>query len=289
MKNLFLVIFLCISFHTVYSQDGFIQGEPALAYWKVGSKAETIIVLHGGPSVAHQYLRPEFDAFSKVAKVIYYDQRGCGKSKDAESYIWQEHVKDLKRVIDTFSKGKKVILAGSSWGSSLAMIYAYSNPEDIKALILSGTVEWPGKEMEDKEYIKYKAEKLTYLKPATYKFIKKEEQILPSKSILPGAKEKLIIVEKELEFFVGDNKSEAHYSLITGPFFNKLNNVRVPILIFFGNKADCEIEDWALKYAGIFTLAKLRTIKGVCHDPWLRDPTYFFSESKKFIRNLNKH
>jgi proline iminopeptidase len=62
------------------AQDGFIQGVPKLAYWQVGTKSETIIVLHGGPAVQHAYLRPEFDELQEMAKVIYYDQRGCGQS-----------------------------------------------------------------------------------------------------------------------------------------------------------------------------------------------------------------
>lgn len=49
--------------------------------------------------VQHAYLRPEFDRLAKVANVIYYDQRGCGKSGKAARYLWQDHVSDLKRVI----------------------------------------------------------------------------------------------------------------------------------------------------------------------------------------------
>ena len=131
MKILYLTLCLLFSFHAAYSQDGYLSGETALAYWQIGDKADVIIVLHGGPSVQHQYLRTEFDALSEVGMVIYYDQRGCGKSKDAGSYVWQERVKDLKRVVNTVSKGKKVILAGSSCGSLLAMAYTYSHLEYV--------------------------------------------------------------------------------------------------------------------------------------------------------------
>ncbi|MEX0883250.1 MAG: alpha/beta fold hydrolase, partial [Cyclobacteriaceae bacterium] len=124
---LFIVFFLNIN-HS-YSQDGYVNGNPDLAFWQVGDKEEIIIILHGGPAVQHEYLRPEFDELAKVGRVIYYDQRGCGKSERADSYAWQEHVNDLNKIINCFSKGEKVVLAGSSWGSILAILYAYTHPE----------------------------------------------------------------------------------------------------------------------------------------------------------------
>lgn len=66
----------------------------------MGEKNEIVIVLHGGPSVEHSYLRPEFDGLQKSVKIIYYDQRGCGQSAAAETYIWQEYLKDLRRIIN---------------------------------------------------------------------------------------------------------------------------------------------------------------------------------------------
>lgn len=39
-----------------------------------------IIVLHGGPDFDHGYLLPELDRLSDAFRLIYYDQRGRGKS-----------------------------------------------------------------------------------------------------------------------------------------------------------------------------------------------------------------
>lgn len=95
MRTWLLLFFLVNTTSLSYGQDGFIPGLPKLAYWQVGQEPTTVIVLHGGPGATHQYLRPEFDALTKTARVIYYDQRGCGKSDPAASYTWQEHVADL--------------------------------------------------------------------------------------------------------------------------------------------------------------------------------------------------
>ena len=37
-----------------------------------------IVLLHGGPGATHHEFHPAFDRASKYARVIYYDQRGCG-------------------------------------------------------------------------------------------------------------------------------------------------------------------------------------------------------------------
>jgi hypothetical protein len=66
MKYLFgLTLLLLI--HFAHGQNGRIPGEPGLAYWVEGTGAVTIIVLHGGPAGAHDYLLPEFGQLSKSA------------------------------------------------------------------------------------------------------------------------------------------------------------------------------------------------------------------------------
>lgn len=114
-------IILCsILFHILCcsAQEGYITGTPALAYWTIGNGPDIVIVLHGGPAAGHSYLRPEWDSLSKVAKVVYFDQRGCGKSEKAPCYSWREQVADVKRVITHLKQNGKVVLAGSSWASS---------------------------------------------------------------------------------------------------------------------------------------------------------------------------
>ena len=43
--------------------------------------ARPLLVVHGGPGDAHDVLRPHLDALaSDETRVVYYDQRGCGRS-----------------------------------------------------------------------------------------------------------------------------------------------------------------------------------------------------------------
>lgn len=49
MRLLVLSLVLSLSASLIVNaQDGFVKGEPALAYWRLEAKGENIIILHGG-------------------------------------------------------------------------------------------------------------------------------------------------------------------------------------------------------------------------------------------------
>ena len=267
------------------AQDGFVKGNPSLAYWQAGNKKEVVIVLHGGPAAQHEYLQPEFDALEKVATVIYYDQRGCGKSSKASSYIWQEHVQDLRRVIRSLAKDRKVFLAGSSWGSTLAMIYAYKHPEDIKGLLLTGTYPWEGQAMTPYAYSIHRRS-LDSTESVSYKVDVMEQRRIRTKK-LGRLVEEFIPVSKQVEIFAGNAHAETRFSFATAPVMDSLKQVQVPVLIFNGTR-HCEITDWGEQYVHILPRAELHTIVGACHDPWLSNPEEFFSQSKSFIKRVRR-
>ena len=107
--------------------------------WGNKSADAVILFLHGGPGAGcsdkHKSL---FDPTKQ--RVIFFDQRGCGKSLpygSIEHNTTKELVEDISRVLDHF-KLEKVILTGGSWGSALALFYAVANPTRVAALVLDG-------------------------------------------------------------------------------------------------------------------------------------------------------
>lgn len=270
-----IVLSIIVAFASpAFGQDGFLSESPKLAYWKLGGNSETIIVLHGGPGVQHQYLRPEFDLLNKFCNVVYYDQRGCGRSQQASSYIWQEHVRDLQRIKRALSPKKKVFLAGSSWGSSLATIYAYLHPEDVKGIILSGTYKWEG---QNKRY-----SKIVYQTPVrSHKQPIQETGVLKRKNVDGSTTDELITIFKEIEMFTDAPAFETRASFVSAPVIDFLRNIKIPVLIFGGGE-NCQI-DYSREYMTIFPVAELCTIKEACHDPWMSAPEYFAKICGKFV------
>lgn len=95
-------------------------------YWaKYGKeRAPRLLVLHGGPGADHCYLLPQMLHLGERHDLLFYDQRGGGRSKsDARIPVtWQTHVEDLAAVIEEFSL-EPLTIVGYSWGAMLAMLY----------------------------------------------------------------------------------------------------------------------------------------------------------------------
>jgi proline iminopeptidase len=96
-----------------------------------------VVVLHGGPGAHHDYLLPGFDALAKGRELIYYDQRGGGRSPVSRDTPvgWREQVSDLEELRLQWGV-QRLTLAGYSWGGLLAELYATEFPDRVGRLAL---------------------------------------------------------------------------------------------------------------------------------------------------------
>jgi proline iminopeptidase len=100
-----------------------------------------VIAVNGGPGLSHKYMIQN-DVWSRLAQrrqVVFYDQRGTGKSKLVQTGAPQTidaAVGDLEAVRAHFGF-EKVDLVGDSFGGFLAMAYASAHPERVHKLVLS--------------------------------------------------------------------------------------------------------------------------------------------------------
>ena len=103
---------------------------------RVGSGPPTV-VLHGGPGAHHDYLLPGFDALARNRELIYYDQRGGGRSPVPRTTPvgWREHVADLEALRESWGL-EQLTLAGYSWGGLLALLYGLEHPGRLERLAL---------------------------------------------------------------------------------------------------------------------------------------------------------
>ena len=106
-------------------------------------RAPVLLWLHGGPGGAE---RPLFRYFNGALEdhfvVVYFDQRGAGRSFDSESDPRQltvpRHLADLDTVVDHLRQGlgqSKITLIGHSWGGALGLLYAHEHPDKVSALV----------------------------------------------------------------------------------------------------------------------------------------------------------
>lgn len=95
------------------------------------------VVLHGGPGAHHDYLLPQYDRLAVRRSLLYYDQRGGGRSvapRDAP-LGWQAHIQDLESIREQLGL-EHVSLCGYSWGGLLALLYLLAHPERVEHLAL---------------------------------------------------------------------------------------------------------------------------------------------------------
>ena len=110
---------------------------------RAGSGPETV-VLHGGPGAHHDYLLPGFDSLAQGRTLLYYDQRGGGRSPVARDVPvgWREHVADLEALRVVWGLDR-LSLVGYSWGALLALLYAIHHPERVSRLgLVSPAPAW---------------------------------------------------------------------------------------------------------------------------------------------------
>ena len=110
----------------------------ARLYCREVGRGRPVIVLHGGPDFDISYLLPELDRLSDRFHLIYYDQRGRGRSADGvkpEDVTLESEMADLDEIREHFHLDK-VVLLGHSWGTVLALEYALRHPGRVSRLVL---------------------------------------------------------------------------------------------------------------------------------------------------------
>jgi proline iminopeptidase len=113
-----------------------------LYYRAIGSGADTIIAIHGGPGVDLESIAGDFAPLGARHVVIFYDQRGAGRSTlptDSSRLNATQQVADLDAVRRHFRLAQ-VTLVAHSYGPLLAATYAIAHPEVVRRMVFFGPV-----------------------------------------------------------------------------------------------------------------------------------------------------
>jgi pimeloyl-ACP methyl ester carboxylesterase len=100
----------------------------------------TLVAVHGGPGMDHVNLKAELAPLAEHVQIVYYDQRGHGRSDHgtAESWNLPTWADDLRRLCDALGLVKPVVL-GSSFGGHVALTYAGLFPGHPGGVILANS------------------------------------------------------------------------------------------------------------------------------------------------------
>ena len=126
------------------TRDGYITTtDGARLYYRIaGHGADTVIAIHGGPGVDLESIAGDFGPIEAKHTVIYYDQRGAGRSelpKDTTRLVVARQIADLDELRQHFAL-TKVILVAHSYGPLLAASYAIAHPSNVSKMVFFGPV-----------------------------------------------------------------------------------------------------------------------------------------------------
>jgi pimeloyl-ACP methyl ester carboxylesterase len=102
---------------------------------------EPVIALHGGPAISHEYLEGLEDLAGPERAVVFYDQRGVGRSSGAvdPTRVFAQAVADLEAVRAALGAERAHVL-GHSYGGLVAAAHAAHHPDRTASLILIDSI-----------------------------------------------------------------------------------------------------------------------------------------------------
>lgn len=130
----------------------------AIYYYEYGNpNGIPVLSFHGGPGGSS---RPKYAKLFDLKKYhfIQFDQRGCGKSQCVDVLDKNETIKTLEdaiRLLKQLNIRSPIIVHGTSWGATLALLFAEAHPQMVQKIVLSSVflarpydVNWVNSESE---------------------------------------------------------------------------------------------------------------------------------------------
>jgi proline iminopeptidase len=267
-----------------------------------------LVLVNGGPgNTLHSFL-PHFSAAASFARVIYYDQRGTGRSDwvpGASGYSTAQTVDDLERLRVALGVERWFVL-GHSYGGLIAQWYAIRYPEHLLGMILVGSsVPVDGLELGERDY-RSEAERRRIR--AVY--------AIDGEAVVPVHSDRvdLAVLQRMIyngylngdwkrQFFFKPNRDRmaqvARYEWVHDRDFNRqvredgfARNLRdvfrdfpIPTLIVEGAYDANWGRDKPALFAAQHPNAELVIVERASHFPFAEQPATFFSRVEEFLRS----
>ena len=129
------------------------QQEIRLYYRILGSGADTLVLVHGGPGAGMNTILPDTRGLGDHLTLLYYDQRGGGHSSlpaDTALLEARHFAEDLEAVRAHFGLKEMHVLT-HSFGALVLAEYAERHPDRLRRIVLHGPTA-PSREIAARRY-----------------------------------------------------------------------------------------------------------------------------------------
>lgn len=303
--SLFTSLLLCmlmINTVTLFSQESGTLKEinGTKIFCNIIGEGDAIVIVHGGPGLAHDYLFEPFKHLSDNYKLIFFDQRGCGRSeefKDGQTVTMETMVEDLEGIRKEFAL-EKMNLVGQSWGALIAINYVLKNPDRVKNLILlepaPGSSEYL-QQVQQTIMNRLSKEELERLTRISQNPALRSEPSLFKEFMDTRMKtyffDTTFAKKKNFDYFDTERvKKFFESSAIFGPYlmnynlYNDMKSINCPTLVIHGDYDVIPTE--AIERMGKeIKSAVIHIVKNCGHFVHIEQPEFYFSTIRNFLKN----
>ena len=292
---------------SLFPSEGFFPVDQGALFYREIGHGQPVIILHGGPDFDHNYLLPDMDRLSNSFRLVYYDQRGRGKSvgvSNPDQVSIQSEIKDLERLREHL-KLESFVTLGHSWGGLLGMEYAIRHPNRVSHLLLVNTcpvshddfmlfrqelhLKRTPTEIEKMRALsaatRYEEGDLEldaefnriHFRPAGYRPEQLERVIKNLRvGMTPGGVRRSRVIEDQL---YDETWRSSDYNLL--PMLKKLN---IPTLVIHGDHDFIPVE-CAVHIAQAISSSRFVLLKECGHFSYMESPDEFYKEVSNFIQS----
>jgi len=290
---------------STYAQEGYVEagGGVRLFYRLLGTGPDTLIMIHGGPGLTMDYFLEDLAPLAKHHALLFYDQRGTGRStlaSDSISLDAQRFVEDVEAIRKHFGIGRLKLL-GHSWGSAVVALYAIRYPEHLSQIIIVGALPLQQYQLTEAfKQLEAKRDSST---------LKRMNELRATRLADPGNSEVCsAYYTLWFEPFFGNhnraNRSKGDFCAGTlesrrnkmlsvdkftmaslGPWDwrSSLSQVKVPALVIHGTMDPLPLSG-AKAWASVLPNGQLLLLDGIGHFPYLEAPDRFFEKVNEFLQ-----
>ncbi|MGK5594806.1 MAG: alpha/beta fold hydrolase [Parachlamydiaceae bacterium] len=290
---------------TAQIKEGFVSVKDGKLVYKVAGNGLPLIVLHGGPGLRQDYFLPQLYKLAENNLVIFYDQRGSGRSLEAkldEKYInINQFVEDLE-TLRTSLGFDKFILMGHSWGGLLAMQYAVDHQENLIGLILLNTA--PADSNGQKAFVDEFGLRTKSIHNDIQPFFAYEDFKKPTATQISDLYRKLFsvyfynpeevrelilnfsIASAQSSFKVMEEMSKTFWLQPNINLFPRLKKLLVPTFILHG-KQDIVPVWTAQEIKDAIPQSEIVVLDHCDHFPYIEQPSQFFTKLNNFLYQIS--
>lgn len=290
------------------STEGYITtADNVRLFYKIeGAGNDTLIVLHGGPSLGLGYMAAELKPLTNDYTVIYYDQRGSGFSTpltDSSNLSIDKHISDLEAIRKHFQLNR-IVIAGHSWGGMLTSRYAISYSDRVSKMILidpmtpSQKAYNSHKANPENAVLRRRADSIKRVRAdSLFKSLgSSTDPLLTCRSLYNVVVEQFFydstLFKKSIDDFCWGTAETLRNRAIVGKYVLSslgdwdvrplLNSVKIPVLIIHGT-ASAVKTDAILGWLNAFPDARLLKVENAGHYVHADRPDIFFPAVKTFL------